>query len=113
MSKRRCRLNNIPNFDRLEHRKMNTSISEIRNKFEVLLKERKDLRYEVEQLKASNKALQNEFEGMKSEMGKLKEKSKAQAIANSMESTSDRTSAKLKINELVREIDRCVAMINK
>lgn len=97
----------------LESSKMNTAISEIRNKFQVLLKERKDLRSEVEQLKSSNKVLQEEMEDMKMEMEKLREKSKAQAIANSMESTSDRTSAKLKINELVREIDRCVAMINK
>ena len=92
---------------------MNKAISEIRDKFQVLLKERKDLRSDIEQLKASNKDLLEEIEGMKSEVEKLKEKSKAQAIANSMESTSDRTNAKLKINELVREIDRCVAMINK
>jgi hypothetical protein len=43
----------------------------------------------------------------------LEEKNNIIKIANSIEGTENKTKAKLKINELLREVDRCLALLNK
>jgi hypothetical protein len=43
----------------------------------------------------------------------LEEKNNIIKIANSIEGSENKSKAKLKINELLREVDRCLAMLNK
>jgi hypothetical protein len=43
----------------------------------------------------------------------LEEKNNIIKIANSIEGTENKSKAKLKINELLREVDRCLALLNK
>lgn len=92
---------------------MDNLVSDINKGIEALLKQREGLKSELETVKVENKTLNTQLELVKKELENLKEKNKTQAIANSLEGSSERTNAKLKINELVREIDRCVALINK
>jgi len=42
----------------------------------------------------------------------LEEKNKLLRVAKSLEG-EDKTKAKLRINELLREVDRCIALLNK
>ena len=68
---------------------------------------------EMDQLKQDKAKLNERVSELEALNEELDKKQKVQTIANSLESPEERTSAKLKINELVREIDRCVALINK
>jgi hypothetical protein len=43
----------------------------------------------------------------------LEEKNNIIKIANSIEGPENKSKAKLKINELLREVDRCLALLNK
>jgi hypothetical protein len=43
----------------------------------------------------------------------LEEKNNIIKIANSIEGSENKVKAKLKINELLREVDRCLALLNK
>ncbi len=43
----------------------------------------------------------------------LEEKNNIIKIANSIEGPENKSKAKLKINELLREVDRCLAQLNK
>lgn len=57
--------------------------------------------------------LQNEIENLKSENQKLNEELKTTRVANAI-SGGDNGSyqAKMQINQLVREIDKCIALLN-
>ena len=67
--------------------------------------ENKKLNQEINELK-------NIIEDQKVIISKTEEKNKVQKIAGILESGKD-NKAKLKINELVREIDKCIALLNK
>lgn len=98
-------------FDK--NNKVKNLIADIQTKLNRLLKEREDLLASVESMKGENDRLKTTLAERDRSIEALKDKNKTQAIAKSLEDSADRTSAKLKINELVREIDKCVALINK
>ncbi len=92
---------------------MKDLIADIQLKLERLVEDRNALQSKVEAMKVENDELKAGIAERDRSIDALKEKNKTQAIAKSLEDSADRTSAKLKINELVREIDKCVALINK
>lgn len=92
---------------------MKDLIVDIQLKLDLLVQDRDDLQSKVEAMKVENEKLKAEIAERDLSIEALKEKNKTQTIAKSLEDSADRTSAKLKINELVREIDKCVALINK
>jgi hypothetical protein len=53
------------------------------------------------------------IENQKVIINKLEEKIKVLKIAGTFEGREDSYQTKLKINELVREIDKCIALLNK
>jgi hypothetical protein len=67
---------------------------------------------ENNKLKLEINNLKNIIENQKVIISKIEEKNKVQKIAGVLESGKD-NKAKLKINELVREIDKCIALLNK
>jgi uncharacterized protein (DUF3084 family) len=91
----------------------------------LLLKELKAnvqrLFQEYEQLKTENKsltdkvtALYNEISQLKDEKNELSREKENIKLANQILSGKDRDGeAKRKINSLVREIDKCIALLNK
>ena len=64
------------------------------------------------ELKEENQRLSNEVQVHKDELIQLKEKNKALRIAGSV-GKEESKDVKLRINELVREIDKCIAQLNK
>lgn len=92
---------------------MKDLIADIQLKLERLVEDRNALQSKLEAMKVENDELKAGIAERDRSIDALKEKNKTQAIAKSLEDSADRTSAKLKINELVREIDKCVALINK
>lgn len=75
-------------------------------KLNQLAEENKKLKTEVQQLK-------NQIENKNKELTELTEKNNILKIANTVEGTENKTKVKLKINELLREVDRCLALLNK
>lgn len=92
---------------------MKDLIADIQLKLDRLVQDRDDLQSKVEAMQVENEKLKAGIAERDRSIDALKEKNKTQTIAKSLEDSADRTSAKLKINELVREIDKCVALINK
>lgn len=92
---------------------MKDLIADIQLKLDLLVQDRDDLQSKVEAMKVENEKLKADIAERDRSIEALKERNKTQTIAKSLEDSADRTSAKLKINELVREIDKCVALINK
>jgi predicted RNase H-like nuclease (RuvC/YqgF family) len=72
----------------------------------ILLEENNQLKTEVNTLKA-------EIEKLESKVFELQEKQKTIKLAKSLNKEEKRTEVKLKINELVREIDHCIGLLNK
>ena len=75
-------------------------------KLNQLADENNKLKTEVQQLK-------NQIETKNKEINQLTENNNILKIANTVEGTENKTKVKLKINELLREVDRCLALLNK
>ena len=67
---------------------------------------------ENNKLKQETNNLKNIIDNQKVIISKIEDKSKVQKIAGVLEQGKD-NKAKLRINELVREIDKCIALLNK
>ena len=67
---------------------------------------------ENNKLKQEIKNLKDIIENQKVIISKTEEKNKVHTIARVLENRKD-NKAKLRINELVREIDKCIAHLNK
>ncbi len=89
-------------------------MNDLKLKVEKLVNLHERLIAEREQLVLSKEQLKDELRGKDEEIEELKEKNRlvklAQAVSESDQNTRD---IKIKINEYVREIDRCIALINR
>jgi len=90
----------------------NAVINELNNKIErfiqlyiTSLDRNKDLEEKV-------KKLQDQIEQMKNETNKLNEEIKVIKVANAIASGNESSEAKTRISQLVREIDKCIALLN-
>jgi hypothetical protein len=68
---------------------------------------------ENQKLKQELNDIKHIIENQKVTINNFKEKAKVLMIAKTLENGKDSYQAKLKINELVREIDKCIALLNK
>lgn len=87
----------------------------IKTKVNSLLGEIASLKNEIIDLNNSNLALEKKISIQQEEVKDLNEKLKMLKLAKSMggeETPSDKTELKRKINEYIKEIDRCIALIN-
>ena len=66
-------------------------------------------------VKEEREELRKEIQGYKSEINDLHEKTKLIKLASSVSGSESGASAevKLKINEYIREIDKCIGMLNE
>ncbi|MEG2790476.1 MAG: hypothetical protein RSA98_02655 [Odoribacter sp.] len=69
------------------------------------LEQNKDLEGKIE-------VLQTELEGVKRENRDLNEKLKITKVASAISGGDGSYEAKMRINQLVREIDKCIALLN-
>lgn len=88
-------------------------LNELKFKIERLIKLYISSLQTIEDQKNSISELSTEIENLKSENQNLKEELKTARVANAISGTGDGSyQAKMRINRLVREIDRCIALLN-
>ena len=93
---------------------MKATIERLHNKLELLLTNYQQLK---EQLKVSNQkvdVLSKQLVDQNQSIQQLNEKNKVLKLSSSIQGEhGDNKAAKQKINDLVREIDKCIALLNK
>lgn len=88
-------------------------ISGIEYKIKVLAENNNSLFEENAKLKQQNSELNDKVQRQQNELSSLEEKAAILKVSKTFGSDTDRQSAKIKINELVREIDECLNLLNK
>ncbi len=90
------------------------TITSIQSKIEKLVHLHRKLADENQKLAGDKESLQKQVEQLKIQTRSLEDKNKILAISGVIAGEqTDKTELKLKINELVREIDRCIALLNR
>lgn len=90
-----------------------TLIAEIEFKVRKLIGQTGVLQEENLKLREEVVVLKSEIETLESIINEQQEKLKTLKLAKSLNKEEKRTDVKLKINELVREIDHCIELLNK
>lgn len=86
----------------------------IREKVEFLVVENRELKVERDAIQGEVDVLQKTIALQKNALSELKEENKLIKLAKEMSATgSDVHDLKIKINELVRDIDRCIDLLNE
>lgn len=80
-------------------------IGQLGGSYHALLQENRGLNESLEKQK-------QQIEIQKQRIEQLEERIKLLTIAKSIETTEGNVEAKVKINELVREIDKCIGLLN-
>ncbi len=88
-------------------------ISGIEYKIKILAENNKTLFEENAKLKQQNSELNNLVQEQQIELKTLGEKIAILKVSKAIGSDTERQSAGIKINELVREIDECLNLLNK
>lgn len=91
------------------------AIDEIKKKFQVLIKENQELANQNQSMKDQLNSINANEQNMVNEINDLKEKYKILKMSKKLDGqeTENSTELKLKINEMVKEIDKCIALLNK
>jgi hypothetical protein len=87
-------------------------MSGIEFKTHQLVKQLKEIKHENAEMKKKIELLTKTEQEHLTKLKYLEEKNKILRIAKSIDG-EDKTKAKLRINELLREVDRCIALLNK
>lgn len=92
-----------------------SAINEIREYVKGLQKSINGYRENEEKMASQLKILDEEKTNLQNEINQLQEQVKLLKLAKQLEgdSVKDTKEVKLKINEMVREIDKCIALMNK
>ena len=92
-----------------------SAINEIREYVNGLQKSINGYRENEEKMASQMKKLDEEKTNLQNEINQLQEQVKLLKLAKQLEgdSVKDTKEVKLKINEMVREIDKCIALMNK
>jgi len=90
-------------------------LKELRNKVEKLINLHQQLVKEQQQLQISQQQLIQTLSEKEKQITDLEEKNKVIKMAQVMSGNNDQNTRdiKLKINEYIREIDKCLALINR
>ena len=92
---------------------LNTYISGLAKKIELLVSNQAELQEENLELKAKNAELEQLVIDQKNVLSKLEEQNKVVKIAKAVsEDDEDRKEERKRLNELVREVDKCIALLN-
>tara|TARA_B100001142_G_scaffold35238_1_gene31071 strand:- start:141 stop:422 length:282 start_codon:yes stop_codon:yes gene_type:complete len=91
-----------------------TIVDNIELKVRKLIERCNQLKSDKEGLEQDNQALNVELQEKKKKIVALHEKVKLMNISRSIDSSTEEIKeSRLKINEYVREIDKCIALLNK
>jgi predicted nuclease with TOPRIM domain len=89
------------------------SVETLKMKVEDLVGKHQQAIAENQMLKEKNTELASQLSLQAAELAKLKETNKVLKLSESVRTKGDAREANLKINELVREIDKCIAQLNR
>ena len=93
---------------------MKDIVNSIEEKLHKFIAKYKQLYEEKEKIEQEYNKLSDKLDGYENEMTSLQEKVRFMKISKSVDtSQEDAKSTKLKINEYIREIDKCIALLNK
>ena len=93
---------------------MKDIVNSIEEKLHKFIAKYKQLYEEKESIEQEYNKLSDKLDGYENEMTSLQEKVRFMKISKSVDtSQEDAKSTKLKINEYIREIDKCIALLNK
>jgi hypothetical protein len=88
--------------------------SSLENKVEKLVDLHHRTKKELATLKTENIHLHQTIDQQKKAIKDLEEKGKILKLSKSLSTTNENTTElKLKINELIREVDKCILLLNK
>lgn len=88
-------------------------VSSLQSKVEKLVLQHRKATEELLQVKQDNDFLKKQLSDQKVKLLELEQRNKALKLARSLgEDGQKNTDLKLKINELVKEIDKCIALVN-
>ena len=88
-------------------------VSRINEQVLELLGQHRTLKKECSELQLLNTELQNSIENQKREIEELKEQIVKLKITKSLIDKQGSTEVKVKIEEMLREIDKCVGLLNQ
>ena len=92
----------------------NDLITSLKDKVKRVIIKHEDEKQKNNLILAENKELKNELETKKEELEQLKNKYAKLELTKAFLSSSENThDAKIKINGIVREIDNCIALLNR
>ena len=94
---------------------LNTSliVESLESKVKKLIAKHDKAKEDIKQLKEENTLLQGKLTYAQVQTKELNEKNKVLKLAKSLSGKEGKsTDIKLKINELIREIDKCIAQVN-
>ncbi|MBP7838148.1 MAG: hypothetical protein KA023_00570 [Bacteroidales bacterium] len=89
-----------------------TLVSGIEFRIRELISRYDAIQTENEQLKSNNEQLLRELDELKHSIKQLQNKNQIIKIAKAIEKEKGSTNAKYLINELLREVDRCIGLLN-
>lgn len=88
-------------------------VESLKSKVEKLIFKHKEAKERLNNLKQENILLQEKLTYEKVQLNKLSEQNKVLKLAKSLTGKEGKsTDIKLRINELIREIDKCIAQVN-
>ena len=88
------------------------SLEAIESKIDKLILKKQQLELEVSRLNSSNLELQKKESDLERRIFSLSEENKILKIAGNA-NTGNSKDMKLKINEMIREVDKCLAQLNQ
>lgn len=92
---------------------LDTYIGGLANRVEELAQAHAGLKAENAELKTRNGELEQMITDQKNVLSKLEEQNKVVKIAHAVtDNEDDRKEQKKRLNELVREVDKCIALLN-
>ncbi len=90
------------------------TIGQLRNRVEKLVNLHEKLMQEYQQLKTQQEQLKSQIHSQQQQISELEEKNRVIRLGQMVSGSDQNTrEIKLKINEYIREIDRCLALINR
>lgn len=89
------------------------TVHELKSKFEKLVELHEASKSENVRLNNENEQLKKELKQKDEELAGCREKLSNMELAKGIASGESNHDAKIKINRIVREIDRCIALLNK
>ena len=96
----------------MDHVDQNT-VEELKWKVKQLMDQYENIKSHNGQLLEENKNLKKELKQKDIELANCQDKLSKRKLAASMASVDSPHDAKIKINRIVREIDKCIALLNK